>query len=365
MIKDSKHIIVDCREFVAGRFTGISRVLEGLVDALAQDLPTERLLLASPDPRAVPEGIYSFDNVGVKHISSTFLKSEKLLSDLSKSEAKLFISPYRKLPLFGCYCKAINTVHDVLDITETIYRKQRIKIFLEKLRLTRDLKRADLTWYDSSWSLSETKNMIGLTGNRPRVRHLAIDERFYLKHSKEENVLQKYDLEPGYILVLGNGLPHKNLGILLRIAKNVRRPFVFVGVRQSAQVYWRNQYFRANGTWITHVNEADLPSIVSSAFCLAQPSMAEGYGYPPLEAMASGVPAVVSRIPVLMETTGANVLSADTDKPEQWIEAFEILENQVKYSELSKKGILWTQAFRGRDGWRKHVSDIKELLNDS
>ena len=110
------------------------------------------------------------------------------------------------------------------------------------------------------------------------------------------------------------------------------------------------------------MTEEDLPSIVRNAFCLAQPSTAEGYGYPPLESMACGVPAVISNIPVLMETTGGNALAADPYSPKTWLEAIEALENEEFHQNQADRGLHWIEPLRGRKGWEKHISDIEELL---
>ncbi len=98
------------------------------------------------------------------------------------------------------------------------------------------------------------------------------------------------------------------------------------------------------------------------AFCLAQPSTAEGYGYPPLEAMACGVPAVVSNIPVLIETTGGNSLKADPNDYREWLQAFEALEKKDMYQNQIEKGLKWVQPLWGRRGWEGHISDIEELI---
>lgn len=256
----------------------------------------------------------------------------------------------------------MHTIHDVLDLTHPAYRK-RYKVLFDRFRLKRAAKKGDLTWYDSSWSLEETKKLIGYAGKMPRVRYPGIDERFHRKRGKnEEKALNRYKLEPGYILILGNGLPHKNLGIILDIADQLSRKIVFVGVSEQNQEYWKSRYPESKATWIQHVAEEDLPPIVGGAFCLAQPSTAEGYGYPPLEAMACGIPAVVSNIPVLTETTGGNASVADPGDSKTWMEAFEALENRDLYQNQAEKGIQWVEPLRGRKGWEKHISDIEELL---
>jgi glycosyltransferase involved in cell wall biosynthesis len=160
---------------------------------------------------------------------------------------------------------------------------------------------------------------------------------------------------------MGNGLPHKNLGILMELSHQLKRNLVFNGVPQKNITYWQAKIPNATATWIPHVAEQDLPAVVRGAFCLAQPSTAEGYGYPPLEAMACGIPAVVSNIPVLTETTDNNTLTADFDKPQAWLESFSALENSDFYAVQIEKGLKWVKPMRGRKGWAKHIADILEL----
>ena len=359
--KDQK-ILVDAREFVNGRITGIGRVLDGLIDAFVESSDVQEFVLATNDPSAVPSKMKAKSKIEIKKLPDFFLKAEKALSDLSKQGFSLYISPYPKLPLFGCYCIAVKTVHYVLDLTHDAYRK-RFRAIFDTFRLKRALRKADLTWYDSLWSMEEARKLAGMTGKNPRVRPLGIDHRFNIDRSQNEiDVLKKYDLEPGYILATGNGLPHKNLGVLLEISHKIPRRLVLVGVPQANQKYWKTLYPEASAIWAEHVEDEDLPSIIRGAFCVAQPSTAEGYGYPPLEAMACGVPAVISNIPVLVETTGGRALTADPGESKEWIEAFAALEDKDIYRAQIEKGLKWVEPLRGRKGWEKHISDITELI---
>ena len=361
----AKNIFVDAREFVHSRFTGIGRVLEGLTDALAASEIAKQVVLAAYDEGLIPSLLKGRENIRIKKIPVSFLKSEKVLSDLSKQDFSLLISPYPKLPLFGCYCTSVHIIHDILDLTHPAYRK-RIKSIFDSFRLRMALRNADLSWYDSFWSLNETKKYTGLTGNNPKVRYPGIDEKFNPSISLDNgNIFRRYGLEPGYILVVGNGLPHKNLGAILEIANLLNNKILLVGVPERNQSYWQSRYPERNTVWIPHVTENDLPAIIKGAFCLAQPSTAEGYGYPPLEAMACGVPAVVSDIPVLVETTGGNALIAHPHDSKIWLERFEKLKNDSIYKEQVEKGLKWVEPLRGRNAWQNYISDIEDLLERS
>ena len=165
-------ILIDAREFVHGRFTGIARVLQGLTGSLAESAFCKEVVLAVHDPSAVPSGLKLPGKLSLKEIQKPFLKSEKALSNLSH-HFDLYISPYPKLPFFGVHCRAIHIIHDLLDLTHPLYRT-RSKTVFDRYRLKKALHRADITWYDSSWSMAETKKHFGWCGQNPKVRHPGI-----------------------------------------------------------------------------------------------------------------------------------------------------------------------------------------------
>lgn len=357
-------LLIDAREFVHGKFTGIARVLQGLTKSLADSIFCKQISLAVHDLSAVPSGLKLLAKVSLNEIPKSFLKSEKAISDLSPY-FDLYISPYPKLPFFGIQCHAIHIIHDVLDLTHPLYAR-RLKVNFDKYRLKKALYRADITWYDSSWSMSETLKHFGFSGRNPKVRYPGIEKAFSPEKQKEESIiLETFGLKAGYILSLGNGMPHKNLGVLLLIAGQLDRAIVFVGVPDKNRQHWQSRHPGTHAIWIKHVEERHLPALLRGAFCLVHPSLVEGYGYPPLEAMACGIPAIISRIPVLIETTGNCALLASPNEPDAWITALNALENLANYQELVEKGLRWTEPLRGRKAWEPYLTDIEDLMKGS
>jgi glycosyltransferase involved in cell wall biosynthesis len=357
-------IALDGREFVAGRRTGIARFLTGLLTALSRDNAVQRLILCVSSPDFVPEVFHQNDKISLVELPKSFQGSEMALANMSKSGIDCLISPYRKLPLFGHSCLWVHTIHDVLDLTHFAYQRH-LRMWLEKWRLKAALARADLTWYDSTFSRKQTRDLVGSTGRNPRVRYLGLGDRFIpVGSAEDEAVLANYNLTGGYILTIGNGLPHKNLQVLLDAAVHIKRGLVFVGVSKRNRSNWEARSPNAESIWLDQVQDEDLPAILRNAFCLAQPSTAEGYGYPPLEAMACGVPAVVSDIPVLRETTGDCAIAADPYDPSSWYDEFSRLENWSHYRTQVEKGLKWVKPLQGKMGWEKHLADIKELIGE-
>ena len=358
-------IVVDGREFIPGRITGIGRVLSGLLRSLSDWDRCKKILLAVNLTEGVPQALKKDSRIRLTQLSASPLTFEKQLIALSRGGANLFISPYPKLPFLETHCPAVNIIHDVLYLKQT-HCRGRIKRLLSVLRLKLALNRAALTWYDSKSSLTETQQLVGYTGKRPRVRYPGLDQKFRpVCEDNDQSVLQKYKLAPGYILVVGNGRPHKNLGVLLQIQSRLRRRLVLIGVSGLHKNSWQAAWPSARAVWIERIADDELPALMRAAFCLAQPSTAEGFGYPPLEAMACGTPAIVSSISVLCETTGGYALFADPNEPGDWLDALTALEKVSLYRSQATKGLRWTSTLRGKKAWNGYIEDISQVLVDT
>lgn len=354
-------VLVDGREFFAGKLTGIARFLENLLFYLSSSRPDISLVVACEGNDALPPRLKDRKNISTIHLGGGYLTSERILSKKSAQGVNLFISPYPKLPLFGTHCPTIHTVHDVLYLTLPQYRKVFRRAF-DLYRLKTAIRQADLTWFCSDASCAETQRLVKKIGHQASVRYPGIAEAFCLDNTPDgDKFLERHDLRPGYILCLGNGQPHKNIGVLLKLRDRLDRRLVFVGVSLEKQRYWSQSHDTGDVLWLEHVRDSHLAVLIKNAFCLAQPSIAEGFGYPPLEAMACGIPAIVSDIPVLVETTGGCALRADPHSPDSWRQAFQALENTDMRRTLVAKGLKWVAPLRGAAGWKRHIADITKL----
>ena len=87
-IKSSK-ILIDAREFVVGKLTGIGRVIECLVDVLAESNSVENIILAVFEQNAVPSKLKNRQKIRTKNVSASFLKSEKILNIIEYGVTKM------------------------------------------------------------------------------------------------------------------------------------------------------------------------------------------------------------------------------------------------------------------------------------
>jgi glycosyltransferase involved in cell wall biosynthesis len=128
------------------------------------------------------------------------------------------------------------------------------------------------------------------------------------------------------IVLIGSPAPHKNMRIVLEVAPKLAEFGLKVAIvgELDSRVFRRpgHAHSGTNIIWCGRVSDGELMQFYSNCLCLAFPSRAEGFGLPPLEAMALGCPVVASNCASMPEVCGAAALYASPDDPEAWLEAF-------------------------------------------
>ena len=179
----------------------------------------------------------------------------------------------------------------------------------------------------------------------------------------EAAVLARLKLAPArYVVALANVQAHKNVGLLLRAFADDRlRNLKLVLVGKANQRQFEDAGFTAsdNVIFAGTVSDEELKALYEAALCLAFPSTTEGFGLPPLEAMACGCPAVVAPCGALPEVCGKAAVYAAADDPAEWAEAIMTLEDRATLrAERSAAGRM--QA--GRFTWARAAAKLLETV---
>jgi glycosyltransferase involved in cell wall biosynthesis len=160
----------------------------------------------------------------------------------------------------------------------------------------------------------------------------------------------RLNLPERFILFVGTIEPRKNLATLLEAWAMLRRrpDLVIVGAWGWLYEPIRERMGRL-GDRVHHIDDVDaaeLPAVYNLARVLAHPAWYEGFGFPPLEAMACGTPVVVSDRASLPELVGDAGLVAAADDPEAWRNALEkVLDDSDLAADLKRRGILRAAQF--------------------
>ncbi|MGB9857045.1 MAG: glycosyltransferase family 4 protein, partial [Dictyoglomaceae bacterium] len=200
-------------------------------------------------------------------------------------------------------------------------------------------------------------------------------EKFKVYEKKElERIKSKYKLPERFILFVGNVKPHKNLKGLLKafriVAEEFKDLFLVItgkkegflkGDKEIFELISKNFPLKERVIFTGYVDEKDLPILYNLAKLFVFPSLYEGFGLPPLEAMACGCPAVVSRIPPLLEICDDAVYYINPyDVGDIAKGITEVLENEKLRKELINKGFERVKEFSWKKSAREYLKLIKK-----
>jgi glycosyltransferase involved in cell wall biosynthesis len=283
--------------------SGVGHYAASLLDALCSLFPDRQFLLLShltrtsfSRPNALPTQSRSFP---VKEIWMQFL----LPGILARLQPDLchFTNSIAPLKIQVPY---VVTVHDLSLIRHPQWHPWSRRIWMKHF-LRPSIMRAAGVLCDSEATRRDLSEWLNVDAKRSWVVHLAARESFFAARSQKDKdrIREKYRLQRPYLLYVGNIEPRKNLSLLLEAFDRLNRPgtdLVLAGRRawQSKPVLRKARRLAAAGRvhLLDYVAEDDLPALYQAAVALAYPSFMEGFGLPVLEAMASGLPVIVSDI---------------------------------------------------------------------
>ncbi len=181
-----------------------------------------------------------------------------------------------------------------------------------------------------------------------------------------------FPLPPRYILYVGSFLPYKNIRILLEafsllspsdLRLIIAGPITGKNRRLSAELSDRilSMGLSDRVATVGYVPSSQLGTLYGRAQLLVLPSLYEGFGFPPLEAMRCGTPVAVSRIPALVETVGDAGLYFDPRSPHDMARVIErALSDRQLREEMVEKGRQRAKAF----SWERTAERIYDVLWD-
>lgn len=171
-----------------------------------------------------------------------------------------------------------------------------------------------------------------------------------------QDFLLRYNIKGNYILFIGSLFPYKNLETLiaafLKIKHKIPQFLVVAGRKEFSKDPVIND---DRIIYMDYVAAADLPSLYSYADLFVYPSLREGFGIPPLEAMACGTPVISSNggsLPEVVGTAGLLFSAEDTNKLSELI--LKVINNNRLRKELISKGLENVKKFH----WERTASGV-------
>ncbi|HET7217206.1 MAG TPA: glycosyltransferase family 1 protein [Vicinamibacterales bacterium] len=366
-------IAVDARKL---RDYGIGTYVRNLLRHLSRvDQTTDYVVLCNgADCEIVAELGPNFRAVAESSPGYSVREQITVPRDLKRERADLFHTPHYVLPPLTP-CRSVVTIHDCIHLRFPQYLPNRLGYAYARSFLWTATHRSSRVITVSEASKRDILEYFNVPPEKIDVIYNGIDERFGTAPPDEDvvRVRERYQLDGPFILYAGNIKPHKNLGRLIEafhILRGTSPEFegvklLIIGDEIAKYASLRHAVHRCklhkHVRFFGFVPATTLAILYRLAAVFVFPSLYEGFGLPPLEAMASGTPVITSNVSSLPEVVGDAAVLIDPLQPEAIADALRrVLSDSALRDELRQRGLA-----RARDfSWERSIRRVREIYGE-
>ena len=285
-------------------------------------------------------------------------------------EADVFFMPHINFIGLSGRAKSVIAIHDLSFLRYPEFFSARKNFWHKMVNVKNLLKKFDMAVAASENTKRDIMELCGVNENKIKVIYAGVGEEFKNNIDREKllEVKNKYKLPDKFILYLGTVEPRKNVDGIIRAYNQLRImnyelrdvKLVIAGGRgwKSENVYreWEKSEFKNDIIFLDYVDGEDKIYLYNLASVFVYPSFYEGFGFPPLEAMASGVPVVASFAASLPEVTGGAALMVDPYNINEIARAMrEILTDESLRNKLIARGLERAKKFNWENTAREYL----------
>ncbi len=371
-------IAIDGRTIVDQR-TGVGTYAERIIRSLTRiDTQNEYLLfLVEPNPQLAAPQLQSILIPGYDKIGrNRWWENMMLPAFLRKNAVDILFSPAYALPLFRkpSATRYVVTIHDLIAFVHPESFTPKMRLW-QKLFVRNAARMADRVIAVSHRTKDDLLRFTSLQSERISVIHNAVDDVFHPIRDAAalENVRRQYNLPGEFILHVGTIEPRKNLVALVQsyalLPNHLRDRYALVLAGGKgwydkhiiADIERSGLHERVHFTGFVEHN--DLPALYALATLFVYPSLYEGFGYPPLEAMACGTPVITSNRSSLPEVTGEAALLVDPKNTHEIAQAMtSLLTDEQQREDLRERGLKRAAEFRWDQCARNTLRVFEEVV---
>ena len=354
---------------------GIGRYSRALVRTLIANYPShEFLLLAHPGldiSFLKPASNWHFIPIPGPS-NRAYWETYSLPPVVNKHQPDIFHNPDYTVPA-GIKVPSTVTVHDLSFkyFQHGLSLKARV---IYGLLTPPSVKKCRIIMADSAFTKAEIVRAGWKDEDSIRIIHLAVDKELFQPPAEDDvdEVLRDHSLEPGYILYLGAIDKRKNIVALVKAYAELKKKLpdaprlVLAGENIGGEAEVMNSILNLgigdSVVRIGFVQPDHLCELYAGASVFVFPSLYEGFGLPPLEAMACGVPVITSNAASLPEVVGDAGITVSLDDPDSLTDAMHlVLTDSNTHAQMADKG----RVHAGNFTWDKVAANVMSVYEET
>ena len=360
-----KNITIDLRLWSA---SGIGKYLQNIVPSVIEEFKDINFTLLG-NKKSLSAINWPSNVIAINAFDSKIYSIEeqyKALKVIPKN-CDLLWWPHWNIPIFY-KGKIITTIYDAFHLRIPVNFKNFFKNIYTRLLFNFVRKKSLLTFTLSNFSKTELTKLTKINPKNIHITNLAVDKEWF-NFQPDRN---KIDSIHPYIVYVGNVKPHKNLITLvesyIKILDKVEHNLLIIGKKEGfisgdkvVQKYANLYPDRIKFTgWIEDI---DVRNYVANADLMVFPTLYEGFGIPPLEAMACGCPVLVSDIAVTREVCSDAAIFFDPNNSEELSKSIiNILSNSDHRNKMHSKGVERSKYFSWESSANKTIFRLSQLF---
>lgn len=272
-----------------------------------------------------------------------------------------------------CPIPLVLTLHDIIYLEPRQHRSpslyQEMGWHYRRLVVPRILKKCKKIITVSHFECTRIREALHLPNRQ--ITAVYNSTHFRKNETLDENIIQKYIPQEGFLFFLGNTDPKKNAARTLKAyslylkASAIKRPLLIADLKEEHIDALLQQEgitdIKAHLFYPGYIDNRDLVTLYSAAFAFLYPSLRESFGIPMLEAMACGTPVITSNTSAMPEVAGADAILVNPQMPSEIADAILQLEkNNDFYRQQSAYGLERVKQF----SWKSTAEEYVKIYNE-
>ncbi len=304
--------------------------------------------------------------------TSLILRKKPYLDQMITPPVQGMYMPNLNITSLSSDIPLVLTVHDLsFEIFPEVFSRK-MQLWHRLINPQKLLQRAQGIIADSESTAQDIVDIYNIARDKIHIAHPGVDAIYYpqmMSEKRKTELRDKYNLPKKFFLYLGTVEPRKNIRSLVRAFESIASDFSDTDLVIAGKTGWlaeqstqeiRSSAYRDRIHRIGFVDAIDKPDLYRLAHIFVYPSYYEGFGFPPIEAMACGIPTITSHtssLPEVVEESAWKVSPYDSDELAWSMK--EMMQNNDIYNKYARKGPIRAKKFT----WEETIQKIDAVFH--